>query len=424
MVGKPGPVLLGLGSIEPGGGFREGHYKTFGGECPEKLMLHPGDIYVALKGATKDGSMIGSVARVPLSVESGRLTQDTAKLEFTAPDLDIQRYLYWVLRTPHYREYCASRQRGTTAAALGRDDFLAYPVPGLTWARQRLAHLLDNLEAKIELNRQTSQTLEPMARALFKSWFVDFDPVRAKADGRDTYLASEIAGHFPGSFEESKIGVIPRGWGIRRLGDFVTLDKGLSYKGAYLGETGMAMVNLGCFPGQGRFSQQAIKHYSGNSAFRHRVRPGDLVVANTDITQKREVLGSAALVSPQVNADELLFTHHVFAVRFRPDNEHWKLFTYFALLQDAYRERVTGFATGTTVLALPRDALLELRVVDPPELLVRAFGRAVSPLLERHWRAESQSSVLEAMRDELLSELQPGSGQTLASSGDTLGVVA
>src|SRR5438034_5491835 len=82
LVGDPGPALLGLGSIEPGGGFRIGHYKTYGGDCPAELMLFPGDLYASLKGATKDGKMIGSVARVHLGVASGRLTQDTVKLVF------------------------------------------------------------------------------------------------------------------------------------------------------------------------------------------------------------------------------------------------------------------------------------------------------------------------------------------------------
>src|SRR5579875_2872343 len=79
LVGEPGPALRGLGSIVPGGGFR-GDYKTYGGECPPELMLVPGDLYVSLKGATKDGEMIGSVARVPITVPSGRLTQDTVRL--------------------------------------------------------------------------------------------------------------------------------------------------------------------------------------------------------------------------------------------------------------------------------------------------------------------------------------------------------
>ncbi|WP_437815137.1 restriction endonuclease subunit S [Sorangium sp. So ce1078] len=129
LVGLPGPALLGLGSIEPGGGFRDGHYKTYGGECPEKLMLFPGDLFVALKGATKDGSMVGSIARVPPSVASGRLTQDTVKLQFMKPDSGIECYVYWLLRMPHFRTYCAGRITGSAQVGLSRDDFLSYPVP-------------------------------------------------------------------------------------------------------------------------------------------------------------------------------------------------------------------------------------------------------------------------------------------------------
>jgi len=129
LVGLPGPALLGLGSIEPGGGFRDGHYKTYGGECPEKLTLYPGDLFVALKGATKDGSMVGSVARVPPTVASGRLTQDTVKLQFRKPDAALGQYLYRLLRTPNYRAYCAGRITGSAQVGLGRNDFLAFPIP-------------------------------------------------------------------------------------------------------------------------------------------------------------------------------------------------------------------------------------------------------------------------------------------------------
>jgi restriction endonuclease S subunit len=197
LVGKPGPALLGLGSIRPGGGFREGDYKTYGGECPDKLMLFPGDLFVSLKGATKDGEMIGSIARVPHSVPSGRLTQDTVKLVFHVHDQETANYLYWLLRTPHYRKYCAARATGSAVVALSREDFLAYPVPPATPVRMHLVNLFEALEDKIELNRRTNDTLETIARGLFKSWFVDFDPVRAKVEGRDTTLPQSISDHFP-----------------------------------------------------------------------------------------------------------------------------------------------------------------------------------------------------------------------------------
>jgi type I restriction enzyme S subunit len=126
LVGKPGPALLGLGSIRPGGGFRSDGFKTYGGECPPEITLRPGDLYVSLKGATKDGKMIGSVARVPRSVPSGRLTQDTVKLEIE--DAMLPRYLYRLLLTPEYRTYCANRATGSAVVALSREDFLSYPV--------------------------------------------------------------------------------------------------------------------------------------------------------------------------------------------------------------------------------------------------------------------------------------------------------
>lgn len=230
MVGQPGPALLGLGSIEPGGGFRDGHYKTYGGECPPNLMLVPGDLYVALKGATKDGKMIGSVARVPTTVPSGRLTQDTVKLEFRDDDAASHaRYLYWLLRNPQYREYCAGHAMGSAVVALSRADFLAYSVPPLTPGRHSIVELLESIENKIELNRKMNETLESMARALFKSWFVDFDPVRAKAEGRaPAGMDAETAKLFPNEFEESELGLIPKGWRVHRLSELCTLGRGAS----------------------------------------------------------------------------------------------------------------------------------------------------------------------------------------------------
>ena len=91
---------------------------------------------------------------------------------------------------------------------------LCLPLP----EQRAIAHILGTLDDKIELNRRMNATLEEMARALFKSWFVDFDPVRAKAEGRDTGLPREIADLFPDGFEESAVGEVPKGWRVAALG--------------------------------------------------------------------------------------------------------------------------------------------------------------------------------------------------------------
>ena len=247
-----------------------------------------------------------------------------------------------------------------------------------------------------------------MARALFKSWFVDFEPVRAKAEGRDTGLPKNLADLFPDRLMDSELGEIPEGWNIKRLGALFSLDKGLSYKGEHLDESGVPMVNLGCFLGQGRFQPDAVEGYSGEVQPRHAVREGDLVLANTDITQKREVIGSPGLVPPTRDGGAVIFTHHVFAARFYEGLEHWKPFVFQALLREEFRERAAGFATGTTVLALPRDAVLDFRMAVPPIKILDAYTATAHQCVRRQWVGRAESRTLAALRDTLLPKVISG----------------
>ncbi|MCG7354111.1 restriction endonuclease subunit S [Roseomonas mucosa] len=221
-LGEPGPVLLGLASIGAEGGFRGDNLKSYGGSSPENLLLRPGDLYVSLKDVTQAGRLLGSVAKVPSHVAVGRLTQDTVKLQLK-PESPPAEYLYWLLRTPEYREYCKERAIGTTNLALSRLDFLAFSVPPLTEIRVHLCELLSAIENKIDLNRHTAMTLEAVVRALFKSWFVDFDPVHAKAEGRPTNLPEAVAALFPNDFGEKGI---PVGWNMKPISDIFDVSGG------------------------------------------------------------------------------------------------------------------------------------------------------------------------------------------------------
>ena len=92
------------------------------------------------------------------------------------------------------------------------------PIPFLRLNRQAIAHILGTLDDKIELNRRMNETLEAMARAIFKSWFVDFDPVRAKAEGRQPEgMDADTAALFPDSFEDFALGKIPKGWRVGKV---------------------------------------------------------------------------------------------------------------------------------------------------------------------------------------------------------------
>jgi type I restriction enzyme, S subunit len=124
------------------------------------------------------------------------------------------------LSHPETREWISRHAVGATMPNLNTQILSDVPIllPPRT-EQKAIAHILGTLDEKIELNRKTNETLEAMAKALFKSWFVDFDPVRAKAEGRPTRLPAEISDLFPDSFEDSELGEIPSGWSVSCVND-------------------------------------------------------------------------------------------------------------------------------------------------------------------------------------------------------------
>ncbi|MBD3805470.1 MAG: restriction endonuclease subunit S, partial [Thioclava sp.] len=129
-------------------------------------------------------------------------------------DIDCGYLFYWMAS----KEFVDAATRGSEGTKMPRAkwDFIAglsQPVPPLPEQRA-IAHILGTLDDKIELNRRMNETLEAMARALFKSWFVDFDPVRAKMEGRDPGLPKHIADLFPARLVDSELGEIPEGWEV------------------------------------------------------------------------------------------------------------------------------------------------------------------------------------------------------------------
>ena len=401
LVGKPGPALLGLGSIEPGGGFREGHFKTYGGECPEKLVLYPGDLYVALKGATKDGSMIGSVARVPNSVQSGRITQDTVKLQFADSCEDKKNYLYWVLRTPEYRNYCAEHATGTAMVALSREDFLSYPVPPPTKTSLMLVSLFERIERKIELNCQMNRTLEEMVAALFKSWFVDFDPVHAKAAGRRPFgMDDETAVLFSDRFVESELGLIPEGWEYKTLGDVTSyLKRGLGPK--YIEDGGIRVINQRCIRNSRVTLADARRHDPGKRKIDGRIlQKGDVLINSTGVG----TLGRAAQLPDFL--ERLVADSHVSVVRGDPTSIESQYLAIALLTRQHELADLGEGSTGQTELG--RKILAELPLICPTLAVQRRFSEIVTPWRDLMFQNEIENGNLGDMRDTFLPKLFSG----------------
>jgi type I restriction enzyme S subunit len=192
-----------------------------------------------------------------------------------------------------------------------------------------------------------------------------------------------------------------------RVGDVATVSKGLSYKGAGLddGTTPGAspMVNLASFTTSGRMKSDGLKYYTGDHKQSHVLSELELIVANTDLTQAREILGRGFLVPPSLVG--AIHTHHTSVIRFGSDG--WMVPFLWAHLQSAeFRDRAKGFATGTTVTALPAEALLDFEFVVPQNP-APASERALS-LVQHSWHLADENECLARTRDALLPELLSG----------------
>ncbi len=403
LVGRPGPALLGLGSIEPGGGFREGNFKTYGGACPPEMMLYPGELYVSLKGATKDGDMIGSVARVPPSVQSGRLTQDTVKLVFRQTDSGTAKYLYWLLRTPEYRSYCAGRATGSAVVGLSRSDFLSYPVPPLTPTREKIVALLEALDEKARLLRQQVTTLGDLAQALFRSWFVDFDPVRAKAEGRmPAGIDAATAALFPSSVGRHSGSELPSGWTFRTVGDLC----GSLFDGPHAtppeAVEGPIFLGIRNLPGSG-LDLTDVRHISEADwpEWTRRVVPqaGDIVFTY------EATLGHFALLPPGLRC--CLGRRTALLRPAGPSAARHFLFHWFvgAPFQEFLRSRVHPGATVDRILL---SDFPSYPVLWPGDALTKCFDDVAGPLWSRTFSNATEARTMVELRDLLLPQLLSG----------------
>lgn len=366
LLGQPGPVLLGLASIRRNGGFRDDNLKTYGGESPEKLTLYPGDIYVSLKDVTQSADLLGSIARVPPHIPSGRVTQDTVKLCFIRKDIQSD-YVYWLLRTPFYREYCRAHAIGTTNLSLAREDFLAFPVPHPKQRDLTIVEALEALENKIELNRQINETLEALAQTLFKNWFVD------------------AAASKPKSWSEISIAEICEinSWTLGKNDELDQIE--------YVEISEVQRGNIATI--------QPYERGDEPSRARRRLRHGDTVLSTV-----RPDRGAYFLC---LNPSPSLIASTGFAV-LTPNKAPWS-FIHAAMTQPEVFEYLGQHADGGAYPAVRPELIGKMTVPWPKQAeLLESFHDVCAPLYERAEHNRLESRTLAELRDALLPKLLSG----------------
>jgi type I restriction enzyme, S subunit len=298
------------------------------------------------------------------------------------------RYLYYAIKTLTSRLQEFSIGSATKFLTLRILNPLTFRIPDI-YEQDRIVSLLGGLDDKIEVNRRINETLEGLARAIFKSWFVDFDPI-AKRDRVD-----------------SELGLVPRGWQIASLGDHAEAIRGLSYKGEGLSSEGMPMHNLNSIFEGGGYKYEGIKYYTGEFKDRHLLKAGDLIIANTEQGFDYLLIGYPAIV-PRRFGEKGLLSHHLFRVTPRTGSPVTRNFLYYLLMTPFVRDQVIGCTNGTTVNALSIDGLTTPRFVLPPATLIQKFEALAAPIQQLIEANTETNETLAELRDTLLPKLLSG----------------
>ncbi len=346
---------------------------------------------------------VGQIQRLPVALAQRIVTLRGKK------GLLHNDYLLYALQSEPVQEQLRGRASGTTVVGIKQSELRKVTL-GLPPYQQQVevASVMKALDDRIDLLRQTNATLESIAQALFKSWFIDFDPVRAKQAGREPEgMDAATAALFPAGFEESALGLIPKGWHVKSIGDVATVIKGKSYKSNELLDSDTALVTLKSFERGGGFRRDGFKGYVGSYKPEQVVAPGECIVAFTDVTQNAEVIGRAALVESSKEYARLVASLDVGILR--PNAAGMDAsFLYFLLQDERYIAHIGGYTSGTTVLHLAKDGVPAFRFVLPPEVVLSAFADMAKFLLAKRAVNISLSEELVQLRDTLLPRLISG----------------
>ncbi|MFO1510626.1 MAG: hypothetical protein U1F31_12755 [Steroidobacteraceae bacterium] len=277
---------------------------------------------------------------------------------------------------------------------VARAHLLVPPLP----EQRAIAHILGTLDDKIELSRRMNETMEAMARALFKSWFVDFDPARAKAEGRNPGLPKPLADLFPARFVDSGLGEIPEGWEVGTFGDVVEQLRD-SENPLESPDCEFRHFSIPAFD-EGRWPKREI---GGNiKSLKSRVPAGVILLSKLNPEIERVWLVDVQPGDRAICSTEFLVL--------APRLAHGRSYVYCLARSPQFRQELEGLVTGTSKSHQRAQvgSILGLSVVRPPEKLLNRFEVVAEPLLARTLARRSESRTLAALRDALLPKLISG----------------
>ncbi|EEQ1542509.1 hypothetical protein GU325_002020 [Escherichia coli] len=392
-----------------------------------KYLLQDGDIVIARTGnSTGENFIFSSNTKVVFASYLIRFRIDPKKAN--------PKFIWLQMRTPQWWSFIDSVKTGSAQAGANAKVLGLYEVE--LPERKIQDHIADigfNLLKKQDINSKINQTLEQMSQTLFKSWFVDFDPVidnaldagnpipealqtrtklRQKARNSVDFkpLSAEIRSLFPSEFEETEVGYLPAKWIYSGLSKLIDIKHGFAFKGEYFSETKTNQILL--TPGNvrigGGFKFDKLKYYKGEIPKDYIFGVDDIFVSMTDLSKECDSLGYAARV-PSREDTKFLHNQRLGRVILGKHPSSVKEFIYQVLISKNYRNTVLGSVTGTTVKHTSPSKILS-HVISHSENgeVERKFDSICSNISLAISRNNENNRILLKIRDTLLPKLISG----------------
>lgn len=323
------------------------------------------------------------------------------------------RYLYYYLTSKQFTEYLTRIAEGHTSAypAFNPDviENAELLLPS-SKEQEAIACILGTLDDKIETNQKINETLEEIARAIYKSWFVDFDPVRAKAEGRQPEgIDSETAALFPDSFEASELGQIPKGWRAVTLGEIAEVTVGGLWGEETPFENCEKVICLrGCDMEQLRISGYAeapLRYIKASQLLTRLMTPEDVLLAASGAGPSGRPLWVSDQLIREIYEYPVIYSN--FVKRLKMSSVIHAVYIDTILYEKHKDNSIWDYINGTSVPNLDMNGLLQsLVVLLPPDGVLEAFFNHITPVYKKLYSQENRS--LSDIRDTLLPKLLSG----------------
>ncbi len=354
----------------------------------KRFAVKPNDLIVSCSGT------VGKVSVIKDYDPHGIISQ---ALLIIRPNVEVllPQFLYYFLTSPQGQSELLNASHGAVQLNIAPRavvEKISVPVPNI-YEQRRIVSILQTIDDRITLLRETNATLEAIAQALFKSWFVDFDPVRAKQEGRAPEGMDEAtAGLFPDSFEESELGLVPTGWRVASLDTIADYLNGLALQkfppeeNNWLPVIKIAQLRKGDTDGADRASRNIKPEYI--------IQNGDVLFSWSGSLEVEIWCGGEGALN-----------QHLFKVT---SKNYPKWFYYLWTKHHLANFQKIAASKATTMGHIQRGHLKEAKVLLPTSDFIEAASKFFTPLLNRWIENSLQSKTLAELRDTLLPRLISG----------------